>query len=338
MELHPNWNALATVDFRWKRFIKEGCNENRGNACEASGTVPVDQLTGQEARATYEEVIKEPVNNVRVRKHFEYPASIIKENNRLPFRHADRQLWKTRVMKFAELNDVKGLQAMLADFNDVNFTDSFGWTPLMCAACAGSVDTVQFLIESGADVKVKDKCGNTCLSLAKKKNHTSVVEAIVSKTPKRTKVVKDCKEIELNEEFYCELCKQTFHETSRQKHSSSTVHLLNSQPPLASKTVYGIPESNRGYQILLKGGWDRERGLGPNGTGHKYPLKTVLKQDREGLGARVVRPKVTHFQPRDTAAVRVESQKKVKKRHRETDFRREQHKERQFRREFYSSL
>lgn len=45
-------------------------------------------------------------------------------------------------------------------------------------------------------------------------------------------------------------------------------------------------------------------GLGPEGTGRKFPVKTILKQDRLGLGSKQKsKSRVTHFSPKDSAAV-----------------------------------
>jgi hypothetical protein len=64
------------------------------------------------------------------------------------------------------------------------------------------------------------------------------------------------------------------------------------------RTVYGIPESNAGFQMLARLGWDREEGLGPEGRkGGKFPVKTVLKKDRKGLGFEKTTARVTHVMP-----------------------------------------
>lgn len=46
-------------------------------------------------------------------------------------------------------------------------------------------------------------------------------------------------------------------------------------------------------------------GLGPDGVGRKYPVKTVLKRDRLGLGSKgSQQARVTHFGPNDPSAVK----------------------------------
>lgn len=56
-----------------------------------------------------------------------------------------------------------------------------------------------------------------------------------------------------------------------------------------------LPESNRGYRMLMGMGWTQESGLGPTGAGRVEPVATVLKTDRAGIGAQTTaKPRVTH--------------------------------------------
>ena len=56
-------------------------------------------------------------------------------------------------------------------------------------------------------------------------------------------------------------------------------------------------------------------GLGPEGTGRKFPVKTVLKKDRLGLGSKQKsKARITHFSPKDLAAVATNKESKVKPR------------------------
>ena len=75
------------------------------------------------------------------------------------------------------------------------------------------------------------------------------------------------------------------------------------------RTHFVIPEANVGYQMMIHGGWDKKSGLGPSGSGKLYPVKTILKQDRHGLGldreaGSKVTARVTHFDANDESSVR----------------------------------
>ncbi|CAG5101374.1 Similar to Gpank1: G patch domain and ankyrin repeat-containing protein 1 (Mus musculus) [Cotesia congregata] len=51
---------------------------------------------------------------------------------------------------------------------------------------------------------------------------------------------------------------------------------------------------------MLNNGWNDRNGLGPYGSGLKYPVKTILKRDRRGLGEKPYqKPKITHFKSND---------------------------------------
>jgi len=63
----------------------------------------------------------------------------------------------------------------------VNFAGSDGMTPLMVAASAGHADVVGYLIENGADVKRKNKKGQTAVDLAKKKGNKAIVKLLTKK-------------------------------------------------------------------------------------------------------------------------------------------------------------
>lgn len=105
------------------------------------------------------------------------------------------------------------------------------------------------------------------------------------------------------ERRYCEVCQAHYSEDTVALHERSTAHLFNRCDPLPS-TRYCIPENNVGFQLMVKGGWDKETGLGPSGAGRKFPIKTVLKRDQKGLGfCSNLKPKVTHFRPNDRCAV-----------------------------------
>ncbi|KAL0113495.1 hypothetical protein PUN28_012564 [Cardiocondyla obscurior] len=267
------------------------------------------------------------------------------------------------LLKAVEQKDLKFLQKHMTTDN-VNVSDDFGWTPLMSAAYCGHLEIVQFLLNLGANRRTRDKSGLTAAQLALKKNYLSIVALLKKKSDSISSINqlsanipninninalsmpvessmesnKDVAEektrLKENTAFYCEICKTTFHETTLQKHESSTLHIFNAKPKL-KHAMYGISRQNKGYKMLLNTGWDEEAGLGPSGKGIKYPIKTCLKVDRKGLGQLAENEyKITHFKSGDAAAVnnpKIPKQKSLKKRDRERLLHREARKERALR-------
>jgi hypothetical protein len=185
----------------------------------------------------------------------------------------------------------------------------------MVAACAGADKVVEFLLKSGADPNCMTRKGDTCITLARKKGHLKVIETIrkfkvdkkVSSVAPLPPTLKDSPPPQI---LLCSSCKTRITQSEQRSHFTSTVHQLN-RCSRDCKTYYSIPGSNRGFQIMLKEGWDGERGLGPTGEGTKLPPKTVLKKDRKGLGASKERARITHFQPNDPRAVSGKTHSKI---------------------------
>ena len=102
--------------------------------------------------------------------------------------------------------------------------------------------------------------------------------------------------------YYCDLCKKYF-SAKAEVHKASVGHQLNLGPSEVG-TIYGISEANRGFQMMLGKGWNKEKGLGADGQGKKFPVKTVLKRDRRGVGAEGANvARVTHFDAFDSKAI-----------------------------------
>eukprot|EP00053_Salpingoeca_punica_P015577 m.143882 g.143882 ORF g.143882 m.143882 type:complete len:515 (+) comp16752_c0_seq1:105-1649(+) len=91
------------------------------------------------------------------------------------------------------------------------------------------------------------------------------------------------KETAAADEWFCEVCQARVREEPG-SHNTSILHNLNCQRPVKADPFL-LPSSNKGYQLMVRTGWDEERGLGPEGRhGRLYPVKTVLKRDRLGIG------------------------------------------------------
>lgn len=162
----------------------------------------------------------------------------------------------------------------------INILDEYGWSLLMIACQANSIECVEELLNRGIDTSVRDKAGNSARSLVIRNKSIELVNILLNNRHIAgnscnisNKQVKD---------FFCKICNNKFKD--RNEHLSSTIHNLFASKGKKVPTNYVLPESNKGFQIMLKGGWDKETGLGLDGLGKKYPIKTIIKNDRKGLG------------------------------------------------------
>lgn len=206
--------------------------------------------------------------------------------------------------------DMAILRRSLASGLDVDSRDRFGWSALMCAACSGHGEVVSHLLDNGANTELKALDGKTASSIATAAGHLVIVKTISDFKSGRSKTwaCRTRSSVGKSEEvkhFYCDICKLEVRETSEIRHQASTVHLFNRK--VKAKPHSFLEHSrNKGYQIMRKTGWDGEKGLGSEGQGQKFPVKTVLKRDRACLGSDTTKEtaKVTHFGPKDVNAVK----------------------------------
>lgn len=129
--------------------------------------------------------------------------------------------------------------------------------------------------------------------------------------------------------FECDVCNKSYLISQKQDHCNSVLHLMNvktkenetqlkngnnlkqnksskSKMKCKRKTSDkdgGINQTNKGYQLLCKMGWNQESGLGKELQGRTEPVKTLLKVGKHlktGLGSLNNKEKekfykVTHF-------------------------------------------
>ncbi|KAK3759038.1 hypothetical protein RRG08_022027 [Elysia crispata] len=220
-----------------------------------------------------------------------------------PLTNSDRRHF--RFLHAAQLGDCSKVCELLDQGVFLNYKDFYGWTALMCAAKEGHDRMVRCLLDRGADSALVNNDGHSASCLASLAGHLDLAYSISSYSL-TTCIPETSRSEEANRlgSFYCTICKEHFSKSEKNAHFTSTVHLFNSgrkhQHP-----AYLLPETNRGFQMLLRNGWQVNEGLGPDGKGIKYPVKTVLKRDREGLGkeSEGKKAKITHFNPRDEAAI-----------------------------------
>ncbi|XP_068779995.1 G patch domain and ankyrin repeat-containing protein 1 isoform X1 [Struthio camelus] len=205
------------------------------------------------------------------------------------------------LLKAAQDGDLGTLRRLLEKEGcDVNYRDGFAWTALMCAARAGRAAAVRYLLRRGAArTGFREAGGRDAAGLAEDAGHRGLARLLREWRPEPEEAPRPAPA----ERRFCGVCGTHYAEESAAQHERSTAHLLSrGDPPPPAR--YHIPETNVGFRLLVKGGWDGRAGLGPAGDGRRFPVQTLLKRDHRGLGCPSdLRPRVTHFEARDAAAV-----------------------------------
>ena len=309
----------------------------KNNALHTTSTGELEEpqgLTGDEAKKIYEDIVyskgqtesskktrtsnklatviraKETLTKLRRKSssHLSSSKNHVKSNPPLSV---------AKLFLSAQLGDVKTLEQGLMAGCDVNTTDHYNWSLLMTAACAGHLPVVQLLLKYGAKWRdIRDQRGFDAVDLAAMGGHSDIVEILSpSQLPAADSSNNVCSSrkrlhsaLDKESSFYCEVCVMEVTE-SVTDHNLSTVHQFNSQ--LHSADIpYSIPQSNKGFQLMIKRGWNPVKGLGPCEQGTRQPIKTVLKSDRQGLGSeRKQKARVTHFASFDKSAIQCSSKR-----------------------------
>ncbi|XP_069124649.1 G patch domain and ankyrin repeat-containing protein 1 homolog [Argopecten irradians] len=306
------------------RFVKPSDSSN-SKSCERQLLNPKSEqhLSGKEAALIYKDIISTPSDSTKCSDtsfgHSNSTSKHIKHRKRgqLLSKHTgDASNSKTfnirTFLTSSENGDLTTVQKCLSNGVNVDSQDQFGWTALMCAACSGQSEVVQHLLVTGANVNLTASGGKTALSIASDAGHFDIVKLISEFDPAsaieirtgRAKTSSSDSTVKEVEQFYCDICKIDVKETSQIQHQTSTVHLFNSKVK-AKPHNFLEHTQNKGYQIMRRTGWDGEKGLGSEGQGQKFPIKTILRKDRACLGSDISKEKakVTHFGPRDISAV-----------------------------------
>ncbi|KAI9525422.1 hypothetical protein NQZ68_005968 [Dissostichus eleginoides] len=249
------------------------------------------------------------------------------------------ELLGLRFLRCANDGDISGLKDLLSKGVDINFQDTYFWTAMMCASWSGQRAAVRLLLQHGAAwVGVVDTQGRDAKDLALEAGHNELLEELESYG---TSAERDPQsDSSASQPQWCGVCCSEY-SSSLSSHLSSTLHLfsLRRAPPTP---YYCLPPSSNSYKMMVRCGWEPGTGLGPEGEGPKQPVPTVLKRDQEGLGyGHMKRAKVTHFQPRDSAAVKRPSQEKQEGRgkgERKEDSRRKEQRDKTWERDFRASF
>jgi ankyrin repeat protein len=90
--------------------------------------------------------------------------------------------WRVWFLSHADANVVEYL---INHGADVNIRDNHGYTALIWASRFGHIDIVRQLLDAGADVNASDDEGETALAWAKWNNNTAIIELLKSKGAKK---------------------------------------------------------------------------------------------------------------------------------------------------------
>lgn len=262
----------------YSNFVKasspERCTEYKQNS---------EILSGEEARRLYLEEVKSAKaslsGSTKSTCAFRNKRKI-HENQDLSLPLSNKDLFIT-----VQNNDVDTLKSILDKFPDkISVVDDYGWSLLMIACQASSIDAAKMLLKRGVDMSVRDRAGNSARSLVIKNKNYILADLLLNYKEKDipAKSQQGINKVKSRGEFSCEVCNKTF--PDREEHLSSTLHNISASRGMKIPAKYVLPQSNRGYQLMLKGGWDKQSGLGRDGSGKLYPIRTVQKKDRKGLG------------------------------------------------------
>ena len=290
-------------------FVKQ--NDNN---CVKSDT-NLNDLDGNQIKEFYENVISsnDPFNEeiksqLSRRSHKKVVKKIEpKSDPQIP----PKNIKLESIFKFCQNGDLEECLQWIQMGFDVNTRDQYQWTPLMCSSCAGHQNIVELFLQKRADTEAKDKRERTAYDLALINGHNSICQLISEhkktqncvKSKRKRKTDEKVSEINEIEVKRCDVCHYEYNEY-HERHNCSIVHQICLKTDRKFNKYFEISESNKGFQMMLRSGWTRDRGLGPQGLGMTAPIKTVLKRDRKGLGIDRNRPKVTHFESFDEQSVK----------------------------------
>lgn len=299
---HPNWAALSACHWNFKKFVKA---KEQDSFTDQAATPRNQVLDGEEIKAFYDDTIK----NENFARH-KFTAVIPKcevielsDNEEV----SDIEIYDPdidkKMLTAIQNGDFETLQR-LRDC-DYNCTDQYGWTALEIACVTGHTRIVNFILEKGGEIK-----NVNFIKILEKSGLVDMLEILKCRgVENEIEIIDSNHHSELEQ---CDECGEMFDTNQKVLHRATIAHRLSLPGEyLRTNPGFGISESNVGFKLMKKSGWDGVSGLGDGSTGKLFPVKTILKQDRKGLDmGDSKKSRVTHFGPHDIRSV---SRKYVKK-------------------------
>lgn len=283
----------------------------------------VPGVGGQKAQEAYQEVLSmpstapEPPQNPPKRK----AAATTNKRRRITATPASASAMTRAAFVAVEEGSVEQLNELVeAGFRVKDARDTYGWSLLHVAASLGNEFMCEYLMAVGADVNATDPKGISPCMAASKNGHGELTELLTEDKAAeliQQQAVEEAAVAEADEEsepqgpkhdekcepWVCDVCSIVV-DITPERHQHSIEHQLAIRPDPPKSKNFAALAIPKGYAMLCKGGWDEYSGLGPKAGGRLFPVKTTLKWNKEGLGLRKGKAKVTHFKPNDVAAIR----------------------------------
>jgi len=321
--MHPNWKALTTINFTYKKFVKASDIGGENAATNQNKDIKLQKQSGEEIQKFYEDVIQESVikkekikcENVKIEKSEnnkseDYILIDDSEEDEADLSIIDLDCDR-KLLTASQNGNNQEVSKLLKQGANMDCLDAFGWSPLMIAAAAGHEDLVNQFLSKGCSHEVRDKAGHSAADLARLKGNFKIENLILSwQEQKRNRIIsrkeksRKCK-IEFES---CDICHGLYDATKLKEHKVSLTHQLEMEKIAQESSNPGfiISEANKGYQLMKRSGWDGKSGLGTEQhKGRLFPVKSVLKRDRTGFqeGTRKA-AKVTHFTANDKESIK----------------------------------
>jgi len=321
--LTPSWSSLAVSHFTFKKFVKASDKPSEDSV--KTQTAKIDDLYGDDDMDFYNDIVKEvkvEKKEIKAEIKNDEGAGLVGGGGVVVLEESDEEirmvdpLAKKKLVNAAQDGDVSAVIKFIKDGVSPNLTDRFGWTLLMIASAAGHAQIVQILLDAGASLDVCDKSGKNAANIARLKGNFGI-EGLLLNWNTRSKDKPKRKKLKAPDNFEsCEVCNDIYPTKDRKKHKASLTHQLElDKSQMNINPGFGISQTNKGYQMLKKGGWDGMTGLGESGKGRLFPVKSVLKTDRSGVKEGANKSaKITHFAANDKESVnnRIRVQRKIK--------------------------
>ena len=164
--------------FPFKQFVKESKDSQEKTVIpRLRSTVNKD---GNEIKEFYEDLVRSGNSS---KKHSVSKKAVTPTNESECYKKKVATYTREQLFQAAGGDDVCLISEALNNGESgrhvlTRQTDHFGWSALMMASVSGSEAIVQLLLQSGADTSVRDRAGNTALTLARQKGHSKIVDLI----------------------------------------------------------------------------------------------------------------------------------------------------------------